>query len=49
MRLISEETFAGLIALLVKDEKVKVFQGLLMSEKVDDKKDNDKKEKKEGK
>lgn len=35
MRLLTDETFTELIQLLAKDEKVKVYSALLLSQKVD--------------
>lgn len=38
-RIINDETFAGLVALLAEDSKVKLFQKLIMSEKTGEKTD----------
>lgn len=35
MRIISDEVYAGLIKLLAQDEKVALFQKLLLSEKAE--------------
>lgn len=43
MRVIPDETFNALIQLLAKDEKVKIYASLLLSEKIDNPPETDEK------